>query len=143
MTTFAVTLERITDVWTHTNADRLAMAKVASMSYQFVFAKGSFATVDLVVYFPIDSVLPEPVISALGLTDIPLKDWLNGQSIAEASNGPSRITPTLLREGIVIRPMREMREEMIGRLIIKQRSPQYLATSDFWHGCRRSGGAND
>lgn len=67
MSTFAVTIERIADVWAHTNADRLEMAKVASMSYQFVIAKGSFQASDLVVYFPIDSLLPENVIRLIGL----------------------------------------------------------------------------
>lgn len=68
MSTFAVTLERIANIWTHTNADRLAMAKVVSMSYQFVIAKDSFQVGDLVIYFPIDSLLSESIIEILGLT---------------------------------------------------------------------------
>lgn len=68
MSMFAVTVERIANVWEHTNAERLAMASVASMSFQFVIAKGSFQAGDLVIYFPIDSVLPENVIEMLGLT---------------------------------------------------------------------------
>ncbi|MFN8372883.1 MAG: RNA ligase (ATP) [Anaerolineae bacterium] len=68
MSTFGVTVERIAQVWTHNNADRLEMAKVASMSYQFVIAKGSFQVGDLVLYFPIDSVLPQRIIDLLGLT---------------------------------------------------------------------------
>jgi len=36
-----------------------------------------------------------------------------------------------LREGIVIRPMIEQRDERLGRVILKQRSPDYLANSDF------------
>jgi len=67
MSTFAVTIERIAEVWEHTNADRLEMAKLASMSYQFVIAKGSYMPGDLVVYLPIDSILPQPVITAIGL----------------------------------------------------------------------------
>lgn len=67
MSTFAVTVERIAEVWKHSNADRLEMARVASMSYQFVIAKASFQADDLVIYFPIDSLLPESIISALGL----------------------------------------------------------------------------
>jgi RNA ligase (TIGR02306 family) len=68
MSTFAVTIERISNVWEHTNAERLEMARLASMSYQFVIAKGSYKQGDLVVYFPIDSVLPAPLIEAIGLT---------------------------------------------------------------------------
>lgn len=67
MSRFAVTLERIARVWTHTNADRLEMAQVQSMSYQFVIAKGQFKPGDLVVYFPIDSLLPQQISSRLGL----------------------------------------------------------------------------
>src|SRR5688572_15591160 len=67
MSTFAVTIERIAEVEMHTNADRLEMAKVASMSYQFVIGKGQFKPGDLVIYFPIDSLLPQNVITAIGL----------------------------------------------------------------------------
>jgi RNA ligase (TIGR02306 family) len=68
MSIFAVTVERIAQVWEHTNAERLEMARLASMSYQFVIAKGSYKQGDLVVYFPIDSVMSAPIIEAIGLT---------------------------------------------------------------------------
>src|SRR5215813_9933348 len=68
MSTFAVSIERIASVWPHTNADRLEMARLTSMSYQFVIAKGSFQPGDRVVYFPIDSLMPDPLIAAIGLT---------------------------------------------------------------------------
>jgi RNA ligase (TIGR02306 family) len=68
MSTFAVTVERIAQVWEHTNAERLEMARLASMSYQFVIAKGSYQSGDLVIYFPIDSILPDPIIECIGLT---------------------------------------------------------------------------
>ena len=67
MSIFAVTVERIAEVREHTNADRLEMARLASMSYQFVIAKGSYKPGDLVVYFPIDSILPQAVVTAIGL----------------------------------------------------------------------------
>lgn len=67
MSTFAVTVERIARVWAHPNADRLAMAQLASMTYQFVIPKDQYQAGDLVVYFPIDSLLPEPIIQRLGL----------------------------------------------------------------------------
>lgn len=57
-----------------------------------------------------------------------LKDFLAGRTIQQASNGISTLHPDLLREGIVIRPVRELPAyERYGRVIIKQRSPEYLA----------------
>jgi RNA ligase (TIGR02306 family) len=67
VSTFAVTVEQIREVWTHPNADRLELARLGSMSYQFVIGKGSYRAGDRVVYFPIDSVLPGPLIERLGL----------------------------------------------------------------------------
>jgi RNA ligase (TIGR02306 family) len=67
MSTFAVTVERIGDVWPHPNADRLELARLASMSYQFVIAKGAYRPGDAVVYFPVDSVLPAALAERLGL----------------------------------------------------------------------------
>ncbi len=56
-----------------------------------------------------------------------LADWLEGQTIAQASSGPSALNINVLREGVVIRPFIEGRHPEIGRLIIKQRDPVYLA----------------
>jgi hypothetical protein len=58
----------------------------------------------------------------------PLRDWLDGKTIKEASNGQSELHQTL-REGVVIRPLEEQRDDQFGRIIIKQRSPEYLAGS--------------
>jgi RNA ligase (TIGR02306 family) len=56
-----------------------------------------------------------------------LKVWLNGKTIKDASNGKSLLVDKL-REGIVIKPhIREYHNDKIGRLILKQRSPEYLA----------------
>jgi len=62
--------------------------------------------------------------------DKTLREWLEGKSLQEASNGKSVLADTI-REGIVIKPMTEQRHPKIGRLMIKQRSPEYLAGSDF------------
>lgn len=59
-----------------------------------------------------------------------LEDWLAGRSVRDASNGQSLLDPTVLREGIVIKPMVEDVADAFGRLFIKQRSPEYLAGSD-------------
>lgn len=56
-----------------------------------------------------------------------LEDWLGGETIAQRSSGSSAINCNVLREGVVIRPFIEQRHPEIGRLIIKQRDPVYLA----------------
>jgi RNA ligase (TIGR02306 family) len=60
-----------------------------------------------------------------------LREWLAGRSIQEASNGMSLLNPNVRREGIVIKPMVEEYVDFGDghrqRLIIKQRSPLYLA----------------
>ena len=58
--------------------------------------------------------------------NVMLDDWLQGKTIQEASNGKSVLYDTM-REGIVIKPMVEQYSEQLhGRLILKQRSPDYL-----------------
>lgn len=57
-----------------------------------------------------------------------LRQWLQGRSVKEASNGRSMLVDRL-REGIVIRPLTEG-SAAIGRLVLKQRSPEYLAKSE-------------
>lgn len=68
-----------------------------------------------------------PII-AVGVT---LREWLAGRSIQDASNGISLLNQETRREGIVIKPMIEDCVDFGGgryqRLIIKQRSPLYLA----------------
>ena len=56
-----------------------------------------------------------------------LREWLAGKTIQEASNGKSVLNPSILREGIVITPRQEEYHPKISRLILKQRSPAYLA----------------
>jgi len=72
---------------------------------------------------------------------VTLREYLGEKTIKEASHGISRLkplptlqkqivskkNPECLREGIVITPMIEKRHEEIGRLILKQRDPIYLA----------------
>ena len=68
MAFFGVTQETIERVWPHPNADRLDLATLAGVAFQFVVAKGRFTAGERVVYFPIDSVLPAAVTDALGVT---------------------------------------------------------------------------
>lgn len=59
-----------------------------------------------------------------------LDAWLDGKTLKQASNGKSVLADTL-REGVVIKPLLdEMGFPGLGRLILKQRSPEYLAGSD-------------
>lgn len=68
-----------------------------------------------------------PVIAS----NITLDKFLNGRTVQQASNGKSQLGETL-REGIVIKPMVEEYSPILnGRLLIKQRDPEYLAFYGF------------
>jgi RNA ligase (TIGR02306 family) len=64
-----------------------------------------------------------------------LREFLAGRSVAQASTGPSRLSPDqakpLLREGIVIKPAREQQHPELGRVVLKKRSPEYLAGNEW------------
>ncbi len=76
----------------------------------------------------------------VGLPTVPeiwlfsLSGWCEGKSLRDRSNGftyldcPNR--DACMREGVVIRPAVERWSPEVGRIIIKQRSPEYLARSD-------------
>ena len=68
MAFFGVTLETIGTVRNHPNADRLDLATVNGMSFQFVVGRDQWKVGDSVLYFPVDSLLPAPIIEKLGLT---------------------------------------------------------------------------
>lgn len=63
-----MTLEEIAEILPHPNADRLEIAKLASMDFQFVVGKGDFRAGQEVIYFPIDSLIPQQHLATLGLT---------------------------------------------------------------------------
>lgn len=59
-----------------------------------------------------------------------LREVLNGRTIQEISDGKSELAD-IRREGIVIKPMRNIYSPKLGsRLILKQRGPEYLAKSE-------------
>ena len=68
MSEFAVTIEQIEKTWPIEGADMIELAKVTRFAYQFVVRKGSFKPNDLVVFIPIESVIPPAVIEKLGMT---------------------------------------------------------------------------
>lgn len=59
MSEFGVTLEKISKIWEHPNADRLELASIEGMTYQFVVPKGQYIEGDAVLYFPVDSLIPQ------------------------------------------------------------------------------------
>ena len=60
-----------------------------------------------------------------------LSTWLGDQTIKLASNGKSLLCPDRWREGVVIRPFdQEIYHQGFGRLVLKQHSPEYLASSE-------------
>lgn len=65
MSTLTVTAERLT-IHTHPNADALELAQVGL--FNAVVAKGSYRTGDHALYIPEGAVLPEALITELGLT---------------------------------------------------------------------------
>ncbi|MFF6960630.1 RNA ligase (ATP) [Streptomyces sp. NPDC088197] len=93
MSTLRVTAERLT-ILDHPNADALELAQVGL--YRAVVAKGAYRSGDFAVYIPEQAVLPEPLITELGLT---------GRLAGSAAN---RVRAVRLRgelsQGIVCRP---------------------------------------
>lgn len=70
MSTFQVSIRKISEIWPHGNADRLELARVDGLGYQFCSQKGTKGVGDEVVYFPVDSVLPERLAEALGVRNL-------------------------------------------------------------------------
>lgn len=67
MSTFKVSIEKISNIYEHPNADRLALAKMEGLGFQFIVPKDRYSVGDEVVYFPVDSLLQEDTVEALGL----------------------------------------------------------------------------
>jgi RNA ligase (TIGR02306 family) len=63
MSTFAVEAKKISKIYPHTNADRLELGQVEGMTFQFVVQKDMYHVGDDVVYFPIDSLLPQGLVA--------------------------------------------------------------------------------
>jgi RNA ligase (TIGR02306 family) len=67
MTTIKVTIETVSHIDKHPNADRLEIASLEGVAYRVVVPLGQYLPGDKVVYFPIDSVIPEHHLNRLGL----------------------------------------------------------------------------
>jgi len=67
MAFFGVTKEVIASTFPIKNADAIEGATLESSTFEFVIKKGQFKKGDSVLYFPIDSLIPEWVLEKLGL----------------------------------------------------------------------------
>lgn len=75
MALFEVVKTKIKKIKEHTNADKLELGQIEANSYQFVVGKGEFKPGDDVIYFPIDSLLPDELSEFLNI-----KNFLSGKN---------------------------------------------------------------
>ncbi len=85
MSTFKVSVENIKEVKEHKNAEKLSLALLDKIDWQFVIRKEEFKAGDSIVFFPIDSVLP-----------VNLADYLNIRNFLAGAN-KDRIKAARLR----------------------------------------------
>lgn len=69
MSSFNVSLETIEKIWDHPNADKIQLAKVTGKLLQFVIKKNEFFEKENVIFFPIDSVLPDSLVNFFGISN--------------------------------------------------------------------------
>jgi RNA ligase (TIGR02306 family) len=67
MAFFGVTVETIESISAHPNADKLSVAKLNGLDFQFVVAKDTYTAGETVLYFPIDSIIPINFLEKFGL----------------------------------------------------------------------------
>lgn len=67
MAFFGVTIETIETISPIQDADRIEKATLVGLPFVFVIGKGSFTMGDKVLYFPIDSLLPQSLAETLGV----------------------------------------------------------------------------
>lgn len=68
MSTFAVEFRKIKSLVPHWNAERLDIAQVEGLEYQFIVTKGKHFIGEEVIYFPLDSILPDNILEKIGLS---------------------------------------------------------------------------
>lgn len=96
MSAFTVELRRIARIDPHPNADRLDVARLEGLAWEFVVPKGGFQPGDAVLYFPIDSVLPSELADRLGV-----RTYLVGKEKTRVKTARLRGFPS---QGLVVRP---------------------------------------
>lgn len=67
MSFFGVTVEKIVYISKHPNADKLDIAKLEGLDFQFIVGKDQLKVGDKCLYFPIDAILPEDLQEKLGI----------------------------------------------------------------------------
>ena len=97
MSEFAVTLETIKSVEKHSNADALDIVYLEGINYQFVTLLGMYKAGDEVVYFPVDSLLPDPIMELMGLTQLAHGDIPEDEGVERKRN---RVKTVKLRGAI-------------------------------------------
>lgn len=74
MAFFGVTKETIEQIREHPAADRLEIAKLKGLSFQFVVGKGLWKEGDECLYFPVDCLFPDDLLLAMGVGEVMRKD---------------------------------------------------------------------
>ena len=67
MAFFGVTVESIASLNPITGADRIERANLTGLAFEFVVPKGRHTVGERVLYFPVDSIIPLPVLEKMGL----------------------------------------------------------------------------
>lgn len=67
MSEFAVEVRKVEKVEAHPNADKLELAFLHDLAFQFVVGKGEFTPGQAVVYFPTDAILPKDLAELIGV----------------------------------------------------------------------------
>jgi len=67
MSFFGVSLEVIDQILPHPNADRLSIYKMAGLDFEVIAGIGDYNIGQKVLYFPVDSIIPQDILRKLGL----------------------------------------------------------------------------
>ncbi len=67
MAFFGITIEKIGKIWKHPKADKMELAACEGLGFQFCVGKDQFQIGQQVLYFPIDTILPEEFKLKMGI----------------------------------------------------------------------------
>ena len=109
MSKLIVEVCKVDNIEKHPNADRLSIATIKG--WNCIVGLNQYKPGDLVIFIPPDSIVPEDII----------KKYTEGNSTIES---------TQIREGCVIKPLKEEYSHSIGRKILKSINPEYLCRKD-------------
>lgn len=89
MSNFSVVVTKISSVKKHPQADRLDIVTVEDNEYEMVSLRDAWEVGDLCVYFPIESVLPDNLITVMGLEG-KLGKYNGKRNVVETKEIPAR-----------------------------------------------------